>query len=612
MSNNQMHSNQQSGIYGFNAAAPGIAQFPGGFGNFMNYAAAYGQQFQGATAYQPNNFSQSLPAHNQPHYIPPQHSQGGLVRNLRTVELPFYDLFKVVVPMTELPSYPVPTRPGEGRFSCTFGLPADDIAKLTYPEDQKLPRYELQLRMFLLENSEEQPDAFPPGSAVRLDDFNVNLPAIIPTNKPNAEHKRYSRPVNITPYCRPPRSKDRPHRLNFEWNGDKRAWAFTVLLVKRVNSDILLERIRNNPNASRPASTTRDNIIRRLSGDEDDVQMDACKISLVDPLGRMRIKIPSRAADCTHLQTFDLYNYLMMNEKRPGWKCPVCDKNAIYSKLVIDKYFEDVLKTVGSSVEEVELLRDGSWGLPKANDTISLCSDEDAAMADADDDDIMIVDPAKTKPSKTVDKKKSDSVITENVVSHQELPQPTVITSKTSVIEPKQQRTSTSSNTSNAPKKKVAVPEEDIIELSSDDEDDRLATAISVSQLNDASAAGTPNSNASGGAGGGGGGSVTNNIGHSSQSHATRRGGVSGTGGSIHNDTRQSNGYNSSTSNTSTSSATPPFLHNNNGQLPGIFRPPIDEVAKTQIAQSLANFLQNVYTKNNRSQQQCGPPFRSS
>lgn len=103
------------------------------------------------------------------------------------------------------------------------------------------------------------------------------------------------------------------------------------------------------------------------------------------------------------------------------------------------------------------------------------------------------------------------------------------------------------------------------------------------------------------------------NIGQSSQSHATRRGGVSGTGvNSNHNDTRQSNGYNSSTSNTSTSSATPPFLHNNNGQLPGIFRPSIDEVAKTHIAQNLANFLQNVYTKNKSSQQQCGPPFRSS
>jgi hypothetical protein len=610
MQNNQAQpSHQQAGIYGFNNPPNGIP-FPGAFGNFMNYAAAYGQQFQGAPAYQPNNFGQPLPANNhQPQCNLPQHSHGGMVRNLRTVELPFYDLIKVIVPMTELPSYPVPTRPGEGRFSCTFGVLSEDIPKLTYPEDQKLPRYELQLRMFFLENSEEQPDAFPPGSAVRLDDLSVNLPAIIPTNKPNAEHKRYSRPVNITPYCRPPRSKDRPHRLNFEWNGDKRSWAFTVLLVKRVNSDILLERIRNNLNATRPSDTTRDNIIRRLGGDEDDVQMDSCKISLIDPLGRMRIKIPSRAFDCTHLQTFDLYNYLLMNEKRPGWKCPVCDRNAIYSKLIIDKYFVEVLQSVGNSVDEVELLRDASWVVPKANDAISLASDEDTAMADADDDDIMIVDPAKPKqPSKIVDKKESsDTVVAENVPSKHE--QPTVITSKTTVTETKQ-RTSTSSN---APPKKKHVPDVDIIELSSDDDDDdRLATAISLSQLNDASAAGTPNSNASGRPGSGGGGrSVTNNT--TSQNNATRRGGASGTGGNInHNDSRQSNGYTSSTSNTSTSSATPPILQNNSGQLSGIFRPQIDEIAKTQIATDLANFLQNVYTKNNRSQQQYGPPFRSS
>jgi hypothetical protein len=64
-----------------------------------------------------------------------------------------------------------------------------------------------------------------------------------------------------------------------------RYYCFKVLFVKRVNSDILLERIRKNPNATRPASTTKDNIIRRLGGDEDDVQMDSCKISLVDPVG---------------------------------------------------------------------------------------------------------------------------------------------------------------------------------------------------------------------------------------------------------------------------------------------------------------------------------------
>lgn len=52
---------------------------------------------------------------------------------------------------------------------------------------------------------------------------------------------------------------------------------------------------------------------------------------------RTRIKIPARAMECTHLQFFDLSNYLMMCEKRPVWKCPVCDNLALYSKLIIDQ-----------------------------------------------------------------------------------------------------------------------------------------------------------------------------------------------------------------------------------------------------------------------------------
>lgn len=92
-------SHQQPGMYGFNSST-GIPPFPGGFGNFMNYAASYGQQFhQGSSPFQSNNFGQSLPTHNQhqTHYTPPQHSQGGLVHNLRTVELPFFDLIKVYI-----------------------------------------------------------------------------------------------------------------------------------------------------------------------------------------------------------------------------------------------------------------------------------------------------------------------------------------------------------------------------------------------------------------------------------------------------------------------------------------------------------------------------------
>jgi hypothetical protein len=58
-----------------------------------------------------------------------------------------------------------------------------------------------------------------------------------------------------------------------------------VTLVRRVDTEILLERMRKNPQATRPFDTTKTAIIKRLNGeDEDDVQMDSLKISLIDPV----------------------------------------------------------------------------------------------------------------------------------------------------------------------------------------------------------------------------------------------------------------------------------------------------------------------------------------
>uniref|UniRef100_A0A183BQY8 SP-RING-type domain-containing protein n=1 Tax=Globodera pallida TaxID=36090 RepID=A0A183BQY8_GLOPA len=154
------------------------------------------------------------------------------------------------------------------------------------------------------------------------------------------------------------------------------------------HSDILLERILANPNARHPLEETKQTIIRQFNAnDEDDVQMDALKFSLIDPLMHTRIKIPSRAAECTHLQSFDLNSYLMMCEKRPIWKCPVCNKSAIDSKLIIDAYFEQVLSNVGAGVNEVELLRDGTWRLPQAKAE----GGASGVNAAGDNDDIVVV-----------------------------------------------------------------------------------------------------------------------------------------------------------------------------------------------------------------------------
>lgn len=52
-----------------------------------------------------------------------------------------------------------------------------------------------------------------------------------------------------------------------------------------------------------------------------------------------------------------------MNERKPTWNCPVCDKPALYDTLVIDGYFQEVLNSnkLLPDVNEIQLLQDGSW-----------------------------------------------------------------------------------------------------------------------------------------------------------------------------------------------------------------------------------------------------------
>uniref|UniRef100_A0A452GKJ2 SP-RING-type domain-containing protein n=1 Tax=Gopherus agassizii TaxID=38772 RepID=A0A452GKJ2_9SAUR len=78
------------------------------------------------------------------------------------------------------------------------------------------------------------------------------------------------------------------------------------------------------------------------------------------PLGKMRLIVPCRAITCTHLQCFDAALYLQMNEKKPTWTCPVCDKKAPYDSLIIDGLFMEILNSC-TDCDEIQFMEDGSW-----------------------------------------------------------------------------------------------------------------------------------------------------------------------------------------------------------------------------------------------------------
>jgi hypothetical protein len=71
------------------------------------------------------------------------------------------------------------------------------------------------------------------------------------------------------------------------------------------------------------------------------------------------------------------------------------------------------LKEVGQSIEEVELLRDGTWHLPKTVNTVSLDSDVEQEEGNQrmaiDDEDDIIIEKAAKKPR--MEQKKETSTV---------------------------------------------------------------------------------------------------------------------------------------------------------------------------------------------------------
>lgn len=104
-------------------------------------------------------------------------------------------------------------------------------------------------------------------------------------------------------------------------------------------------------------------LVKEKLSEDDEIATTMLKVSLVCPLGKSRMTTPCRASTCSHLQCFDASLYLQMNERKPTWNCPVCDKPAFFDNLVIDGYFQEVLASteLPSDKNEIQLHQDGSW-----------------------------------------------------------------------------------------------------------------------------------------------------------------------------------------------------------------------------------------------------------
>jgi len=276
-------------------------------------------------------------------------------------KLPFYRLEETLLKPCSLQ----PT--GSARFQeqkFSFILKPSEATTISSSQrkvDTRLEyRTQIQMRFSLLETSCEQDDNFPPSICVKVNNKLCPLPNPIPTNKPGAEPVRPPRPINITPLCK--LSSTAPNYIDVSWAVEVgRAHTISVYMVESLNYKDLLNQL--TAKGQRQPDYTRALIKEKLADQDQEIATTSCKVTLACPLGKMRMVTPARASTCDHLQCFDAQLYLSMNERKPKWVCPVCNKPALMENLLVDGFFMELMASPRLPADEHEIVlhNDGTW-----------------------------------------------------------------------------------------------------------------------------------------------------------------------------------------------------------------------------------------------------------
>ncbi|XP_056399309.1 E3 SUMO-protein ligase PIAS2 isoform X2 [Hyla sarda] len=286
--------------------------------------------------------------------IPPVHP------DVHLRSLPFYDVLDVLIKPTSLVHNSM-QRFQEKFF--IFALTPQQVREICISRDympggRRDYSVQVQLRLCLAETSCPQEDNYPSSLCIKVNGKLFPLPGCAPPPKNGVEQKRPGRPLNITSLVR--LSSAVPNQVSISWASEiGKNYSMSVYLVRQLTSAVLLQKLKikgiRNPDHSRAL------IKEKLTADPDsEIATTSLRVSLMCPLGKMRLTFPCRAVTCSHLQCFDAALYLQMNEKKPTWICPVCDKKASYESLILDGLFMEILNQC-SDVDEIQFQEDGSW-----------------------------------------------------------------------------------------------------------------------------------------------------------------------------------------------------------------------------------------------------------
>ncbi|XP_025207609.1 E3 SUMO-protein ligase PIAS1-like isoform X2 [Melanaphis sacchari] len=333
------------------------------------------------------------------------------VAQIKFKKLPFYDVVDEVIKPTLLTGMDRNTLQNapRGMKETTFKLLLScEHANLVAMNRDISPGkneyiYQFQIRICQLVEpiTSECTDYMPLGLHIRLGLKACPLPPTAPNTRPGTESRRTARPINCTQLVK--LSPIVSNTITINWTPDGKNYVLAMYIVKKLTAETLLKKLQDK--GGRSSEETKNYIIKKLADVDPDLATTSYRFSLVCPLGKMRMKIPAKSIHCDHLQCFDASTFILMNEKKPTWMCPTCNKPCLYDDIQIENYFLDIVSspTLKYCSKEIEILADGTWIVYEENkETKNTNSTPDTKVkpidsVDLDSDDEKCIEP-KTEP----------------------------------------------------------------------------------------------------------------------------------------------------------------------------------------------------------------------
>uniref|UniRef100_A0A4W6CYF1 Protein inhibitor of activated STAT, 4a n=1 Tax=Lates calcarifer TaxID=8187 RepID=A0A4W6CYF1_LATCA len=284
---------------------------------------------------------------------------------VKLVPLPFYQTLETLLSPTELIAQ---NNEKLQDSQCIFELTPNQADQIRNASELRpgIRSIQVVLRICYTDSIGVQEDQYPPNIAVKVNQSYCHVPGYYPSNKPGVEPRRPCRPVNITPWLH---LSSVTNRVTVTWGNFGKRYSVAVYLVRVFTAADLFSQLKLCSVES--AERCRERIQDKLRFDpESEIATTGLRVSLICPVTmtfdilNMVCPLPLPFLSCfnlCHLQCFDAVFFLQMNEKKPTWTCPVCDKPAPFELLTIDGLLSEILKETSEDIEEIEYLTDGSW-----------------------------------------------------------------------------------------------------------------------------------------------------------------------------------------------------------------------------------------------------------